>query len=285
VLSGRDREFLSAHKCPGIDQYSSLSPARTHTCGVEGANMAKRLDRDQSLALVKFVRGELMRIAEPAKAPAMAAYMKTSQPFYGVARPKLNATLCKEMRLGFVPAGRTAYERNVLALWHLPHREEQYSAIEYARQHPRFIVPQSMKLYEQMIRQGAWWDLVDDIAEYLVGAVTLSYRAQVRPILDRWINDSDLWIRRSAIIAQVQHKDATDGAQLFGYCLRRKDDNDFFIRKAIGWALRAYSKSKPESVRDFLLNSGCALAPFSLREGAKHLIRLGKLPASFPARK
>jgi len=86
----------------------------------------------------------------------MAAYMKTSRPFYGVARPKLNAALCKEMRLRFAPADRAAYERGVIALWRLPHREEQYAAIEYARQHPRFIVPQSMKLYERMIRQGAW---------------------------------------------------------------------------------------------------------------------------------
>ncbi|MFZ1119039.1 MAG: DNA alkylation repair protein [Candidatus Binataceae bacterium] len=244
--------------------------------------MAKKNGRDDCTGLVKFVCEELARIAEPSRAPAMAAYMKTSQPFYGVARPKLNAALCKQMRLRFVPADRAAYERGVLALWVLPHREEQYAAIEYARQHPRFIVPQSMKLYERLIRQGAWWDLVDDVAEYLVGAATLAYRAQVRPILERWIDDPDLWIRRTAIIAQVQHKGATDGAQLFGYCLRRRGENEFFIRKAIGWALRAYSKSNPEAVRDFLLQNRGTLAPLSLREGAKHLVRLGKLPAGFP---
>jgi len=247
--------------------------------------MAKRSTRDQTLELVEFVRGELTRIAEPAKAPAMAAYMKTSQLFYGVARPKLNAALSKVMRLRFVPADRTTYERSVLVLWRLSHREEQYAAIEYARQHPRFIVPQSTKLYERMIRQGAWWDLVDDIAEYLIGAVALAYRGQIRSILDRWIDDPDLWIRRTAIIAQVQHKEATDGAQLFGYCLQRRNDKEFFIRKAIGWALRAYSKSNPEQVRDFLLDNRSTLAPLSLREGAKHLIRVGKLPASFPAGK
>jgi 3-methyladenine DNA glycosylase AlkD len=245
--------------------------------------MVKKTGRDQCVALVKFVGEELARIAEPAKAPAMAAYMKTSQPFYGVARPKLNAALCKVMRLRFAPADRAAYERGVIALWRLPHREEQYAAIEYARQHPRFIVPQSMKLYERMIRQGAWWDLVDDIAEYLVGAVTLTYRAQVRPILEHWIDDPDLWIRRTAIIVQVQHKGATDGAQLFRYCLRRRGDDEFFIRKAIGWALRAYSKSCPKAVRDFLLANRDALSPLSLREGAKHLVRMGELPATFPA--
>jgi len=234
------------------------------------------------MGLVKFVREELARIAEPTKAPSMAAYMKTSQPFYGVTRPKLNAALCKQMRLRFVPSDRAAYERGVLALWGLPHREEQYAAIEYARQHPRFIVPQSMRLYERLIRQGAWWDLVDDIAEYLVGSATLAYRSQVRCTLERWIEDPDLWIRRTAIIAQVQHKGATDGPQLFDYCLRRSGESEFFIRKAIGWALRAYSKSNPEAVRDFLLENRKTLAPLSLREGAKHLVRLGKLPASFP---
>jgi 3-methyladenine DNA glycosylase AlkD len=245
--------------------------------------MAKEKGRDDCAGLVKLVREELARIADPDKAKAMAAYMKTSQPFYGVARPKLNAALCKEMRLRFVPADRAAYERGVLVLWDLPHREEQYAAIEYARQHPRFIVPRSMKLYERMIRQGPWWDLVDDVAEYLVGAATLAYREQIRPVLERWIDDPDLWIRRTAIIAQVQHKSATDGAQLFGYCLRRRGESEFFIRKAIGWALRAYSKTNPDAVRDFLLENRSALAPLSLREGAKHLVRLGKLPAGFPA--
>jgi 3-methyladenine DNA glycosylase AlkD len=244
--------------------------------------MAKKNGRDDCRDLVEFVREELARIAEPSKAPAMAAYMKTNQLFYGVARPKLNAALCKQMRLRFVPADRAAYERGVLALWDLPHREEQYAAIEYARQHPRFIVPQSMKLYERLIRQGAWWDLVDDVAEYLVGAAALAHRAQVRPILGRWIDDPDLWIRRTAIIAQVQHRDATDGAQLFDYCLRRCGEKEFFIRKAIGWALRAYSKSNPQAVRNFLLENRDTLAPLSLREGARHLIRLGKLPAGFP---
>ena len=87
--------------------------------------MVKNTGRDQCVELVKFVGEELGRIAEPAKAPAMAAYMKTSQPFYGVARPKLNAALCKEMRLRFAPADRAAYERGVIALWRLPHRDCQ----------------------------------------------------------------------------------------------------------------------------------------------------------------
>ncbi len=194
--------------------------------------------------MVRFVREGLARVAEPARAPAMAAYMKTSQPFYGVPRPK-RAALFKEMRRRFIPSNRDSYEERVLALWRLPYREEQYVAIDYARQHAQFIVPESMKLYERMIREGAWWDLVDDIASHLVGAVMLRYRAQLRPVLDRWIDDKDLWIRRTALIAQLGHQHATDAAQLFDYCLRHAHEKEFFIRKAIGWALREYSKSNP----------------------------------------
>lgn len=250
------------------------------------AQMRKRKQHiadDQSAALVDFVSQALAQMGDPRVALKMAAYMKTTQPFYGVPRPK-TALLTKQVLARFRAPNQRVYERRVQALWRLSNREERYMAIDYARGDPRFIVPASMKLYERLIREGQWWDFVDDIAEYLVGTVLLGYRSETRPTLDRWIDDSDLWIRRAALIAQVKHKTATDQEQLFDYCLRRSAESDFFIRKAIGWALRAYSKSNPEAVRAFLLNNRAALAPLSLREGARHLIRLGRLPVSFPAK-
>lgn len=225
----------------------------------------------QSKELVDFVCGELARAADPGRAPAMAAYMKTSQPFYGVAAPQVQA-IAKAARKGFVPANHTAYTRNVLALWKLPHREARYAAIEYARQ-PVFYTPESIPLYERMIREGAWWDFVDAIAANLVGAVYLNHRSAVGAVLDRWIEDPDLWIRRSALLAQLRHKGETDATRLFSYCLRRAGEREFFIRKAIGWALREHSKTDPRAVQAFLRRHRAALSPLSFREASKRLMR------------
>jgi len=226
----------------------------------------------QSDQLARYITAELRALADPAKAPAMAAYMKTAQPFYGVPTPSRTIIL-RETRDRFVPADQKSYERNVLALWKLPYREEQYCAIAYARQHPRFITPSALWLYERMIREGAWWDFVDEIAVNLVGTVLKNFRAKTRPTIERWCDDPDMWIRRTALIAHLKHKKETDAAQLFDHCLRRSDEREFFIRKAIGWALREYSKTDPRAVGAFLKKNRQRLSNLSYAEASKHLAR------------
>ena len=229
----------------------------------------------QNTELVDFVCGELAQRADRARAQDMAAYMRTGQPFYGVARPYVN-TIAKQARRRFVPASPAAYKKNVLALWRLPQRDAQYVAIEYAKQ-PAFILPTAIPLYERMVREGAWWDLVDDISANLVGIVYLHHRKVAQPVLDRWIGDPDFWIRRAALLSQLRRTTHTDARHLFGYCLKCAHEKEFFIRKAIGWALREYSKNDPQAVKAFLIQNRKKLSPLSLREGAKHLIRIGKL--------
>jgi 3-methyladenine DNA glycosylase AlkD len=227
---------------------------------------------NQSNELARYVTAELRRLADPAKAPAMAAYMKTAQPFYGVPTP-IRTLILREVRDRFVPLDQKSYERNVLALWKLPYREERYCAIAYARQHAEFITPSALRLYERMIRDGAWWDFVDEIAVNLVGGVLGNFRSETRPMIERWIDDPDMWIRRTAILAHLKHKNATDAAQLFDHCLRRAHEREFFIRKAIGWALREYSKTDPRAVRAFLAKNRQRLSKLSFDEGSKHLPR------------
>lgn len=226
----------------------------------------------QSDELARYVTTELKRLADPAKAPAMAAYMKTSQPFFGVPTP-LRTAMLKQMGDRFAPPDQKSYVRSVIALWELPHREERYCAISFARRYERFITPVSLPLYERMIREGAWWDFVDEIAVNLVGAVYGNFRAQTRPTIERWIDDEDLWIRRSALLSHLKHKRATDAPQLFRHCLKRAHEPEFFIRKAIGWILREYSKTDPRAVRKFLATNRKRLSKLSFDEGSKHLSR------------
>ena len=229
---------------------------------------------DQSNELARYVTAELKRLADPAKAPAMAAYMKTAQPFFGVSTPVRTAML-KQIGDQFAPPDQKSYTRAVMALWKLPHREERYCAITFARRYEQFITSESLPLYERMIREGAWWDFVDEIAVNLVGTVYGNFRAQTRPLIEQWIDDEHMWIRRTALLSHLKHKRETDAAQLFKHCLKRADESEFFIRKAIGWALREYSKTNPRAVRAFLKTNRKQLSNLSYTQGSKHLARAG----------
>ena len=221
-------------------------------------------------SLVEFVQAELLARADPARAKPMAAYMKTEMPFYGVPKPE-RTPIAREIKQRFAPANAGQYRQNVLSLWSLPHREEKYLAIGYARQFPAFVEFAQIDLYERLIIEGAWWDLVDEVASPIVSRVLLNHRQLMRSVLERWIESPVMWLRRAAIICHNGHKQATDWAQLSDFCLRRAGETEFFIRKAIGWALREYARTDTEAVRNFLRLHGHELSGLSYREAAKHL--------------
>lgn len=229
--------------------------------------------------LVDFVVGEFESLANPEQAKPMAAYMKTTQPFYGVKKPE-RVPVYRAMKKGFPPKNQGAYLAAIKGLWSRPHRECKYAALEYACYFKDYINSDSMELYEKLARDGAWWDLVDIIAAHLVGKVLLKERESIEPILDQWIDDEDYWIRRTAILSQCRHKEKTNKEQLFRHCLKRVHEKEFFIRKAIGWALREYSYANPKAVKAFLLKNKSKLSGLSLREGAKGLIRNGQMKKS-----
>ncbi len=224
---------------------------------------------DEELAL--FVWDSLQAVADPMRAVSMAAYMKTTTPFYGVPAP-LRTPIFRQLRLRFPATTAGEYRRNVLTLWKLPHREEKYLAIEYAGACKRFITFEQIRLFRQLIVEGAWWDFVDGIAAHLVGKVVFDDRQRMRPLLDAWIDHSDLWLRRTALLCQLRHKADTDEQMLFDFCRRRAFEREFFIRKAIGWALREYAKTNPDGVRRFLAANQGQLSGLSRREAGKHLL-------------
>ncbi len=209
-------------------------------------------------------------LAEPHKAGPMAAYMKTEMPFWGVSAPA-RRKLASALRKRFPSTDDAEHALQIRALWALQHREEKYLAIDLARRPAKRIGAQHMALYEQLIREGQWWDLVDAVATDLVGGALRKAPEEVWPTMDAWIDDEDLWIRRTAILCQNKHRAATDEARLFRYCLRRAPERDFFIRKAIGWALREYAKTAPGAVLAFCQKHGDRLSGLSRREAMKHL--------------
>ncbi|MEM7262045.1 MAG: DNA alkylation repair protein [Planctomycetota bacterium] len=229
--------------------------------------------------ILRQTRRELAAVADPEKAGPMAAYMKTDMKFHGVQKPDRKPIL-RKLKEDYRPSSVDDVERVVLALWAGEFREEKYLAVDFLCDHRKFHRVGQLPLCERLIIEGAWWDFVDAIASHPVGFALGRERTEVRPILEQWLHSDNMWLRRSTIISQIRLKDETDANALFSDCLECADEKEFFIRKAIGWALREYSKAAPEAVRDFLVDHRDQLSPLSFREGAKRLVREGWDPGA-----
>jgi 3-methyladenine DNA glycosylase AlkD len=217
-----------------------------------------------------YVQSALAEQANPDKAGQMQAYMKTERPFYGVQKPGLIPVL-RHVVKNFPPSTRAEYERLVLALWRLPHREEKYIAQRVAVKHRQFMVPASLSLYRRFVVEGAWWDFVDEASTHMVRELVLEFPLEVWPKVDTWIDADDMWLRRSAIICQVGAKERTDADRLFSFCEQRAFEKEFFIRKAIGWSLREYAKTDAAAVAAFATSHREDLSGLSYREATKHI--------------
>jgi len=227
-----------------------------------------RPSRSKALAAAALAR--LEEVALPADAAPMAAYMKHVQPFLGVKKP-LRVPIVRELAAEFAPESPKELRAHVDALWSGEFRESRYVALDLLWRWRTQTTLAELEWLVGLVRSGAWWDLVDELAARPIGRLWELHRKEVSRAADRWILDEDMWVRRVAIIGQLKHKGATDTARLFRYAIERAHESEFFIRKAIGWALREYAHHDPAAVRAFLAKHGAKLSPLSRREASKHL--------------
>ncbi|MDT4998373.1 MAG: hypothetical protein QOK12_478 [Mycobacterium sp.] len=219
------------------------------------------------------VRRELAAAGDPSRAPAMQEYMKSDIPYYGVRLPDVRR-ICRPIFATHPIESAVAFDDAVEGLFVAAmHREERYAAIELAK-HSLYRLhqtPDRIPLYRRLIIAGGWWDTVDDIASNLIGPILVAHRAEVGPIVLAWATDQNLWVRRTAIIAQLGAKQRTDLTLLTLAIDANAGDTDFFIRKAIGWALRQYARTDPAWVQAFVDAREDQLSGLSKREARKHL--------------
>ncbi len=229
----------------------------------------ERADAD----LIEAVRDGLASLADPAKAPAMQAYMKSTMPYRGVPSPAQKA-LARTVFAAHPLPDFESWRQTVLALWRdAEYREERYLAIELTghRLYRAHQTLDALPLYEELIVTGAWWDYVDAVAIQRLGPIHRAYPEAVRPLVLSWATDGNMWRRRSAIICQVKAKDGTD-LDLLTACLEPNlADREFFIRKAIGWALRDYAWTDPEWVRAWVAAHDGQMSGLSRREALKNV--------------
>ncbi|MQA07541.1 MAG: DNA alkylation repair protein [Pseudonocardiaceae bacterium] len=223
-------------------------------------------------ALVVALRDGLAELADPAKAPDMQRYMRSDMPFRGVQKPARRA-LATRVFPAFPLPDKDSWLAAVTELWReATYREERYLAIELTgrRNYDRWQQPDLVPLYGELIETGAWWDFVDEIAIQRIGPLLRAFPGELTPILRGWATGEDRWKRRTAVICQIGSKKDTDLALLSDSVRANLADPDFFLRKGIGWALRAHAKIDPDWVRRFV-DQHPEMSALSKREARKHL--------------
>jgi 3-methyladenine DNA glycosylase AlkD len=213
--------------------------------------------------------------SNPDNAAHMARYMKNQFSFFGIKSPE-RRTLTQEW-LKIITVKSLSDIRNIMnALWKLNKREFQYVACDLGKQYKKYWTPNSLEFIKGLICTKSWWDTVDVIASHMAGTVVYNHTATAN-IMDDWIDHPNMWIRRTAILHQLNFKEKTDARRLFSYCKKRMQENEFFIRKAIGWALMQYSYLDPKGVIQFVNEYDDNLSPLSKMEALKAMKREGKI--------
>jgi 3-methyladenine DNA glycosylase AlkD len=223
--------------------------------------------------LLETLRAELARVADPTRAPAMQAYMKSAMPYHGVAAKPFRA-VCKAVFKDVAFETPAAWRRAVLAIWRgARFREERYAAIELAghRSARTFQTLDALPMYDELIVTGAWWDLVDGLATHRIGALLHAFPREMRREMLTWSRCDDMWKRRAAILAQNRFKAETDLDLLYACIEPSLPSTEFFLRKAIGWALREYAWTDPDEVVRYVREKGDGLSRLSRREALKNI--------------
>ncbi|MFF9754898.1 DNA alkylation repair protein [Streptomyces sp. NPDC014344] len=207
--------------------------------------------------------------ADPGQADAMRAYMKDVAPFLGLKTP-VRRVLSRTVEAGLPRPAEADCTAVALRCWALPEREYHYFAVDYLRRHVRRCSSDFLPVTRHLVTTVPWWDTVDLLAAHVVGPLVAADPA-LTAAMDRWSAADDPWLVRTALLHQLRQKERTDAERLFGHCLRQSGHPGFFVRKAIGWALREYARTDPDAVRGFLAREGDRFAPLSVREALRNI--------------
>lgn len=202
-----------------------------------------------------------------ARAKQMAAYMRDQFVFYGIQTP-VRTRLCRDVFKAAKREGVIDWEF-VDSCWADAHREFQYVACDYLivlHQHLSFEDVPKLFAY---VKTKQWWDTIDRL-DRIIGNIGLK-DDRIDEVMRMWSTDEDFWVRRIAIDHQLLRKDRTNTELLETILVNNLGSNEFFINKAIGWALRDYSKTNPDWVRAFINRHRDYMAPLSIREGSKYI--------------
>ena len=234
-------------------------------------------------SVVSMLRDSYQRKANARLAPQMKKYLRNQFDFFGIPTPERRGVypaIHSSMGLGEKGSlSNQAWPADQLVLliqelWRLPEREFQHFALDLAQKQRPVLCADfdtAVDCARLMITERSWWDTVDMVASHIVGYIVQQHKKRGEKLMDSWIDHDCMWLRRTAILHQLTYKNACNEERLFRYCLKRAHEEEFFIRKAIGWALRDYARVSPVSVKLFVLLHEGKFSTLSKREALKHL--------------
>lgn len=209
----------------------------------------------------------LKEVANPEDAIHVKAYMKDQFEFLGVKTPVRR----KLSKVFFKKNSSPAIDwKFIHQAWENPYREMQYVVLDYLKLKQKFLTSNDLPKIKKLAQTKPWWDTIDFLCRS-VGFICLHYPETKKFVLE-WSRDEDFWLRRLAIEHQLLQKEETDVQLLEQILVNNLDQTEFFINKAIGWALRDYSKTNPDWVLEFIEKYKDRLSKLSIKEGSKYLL-------------
>lgn len=206
--------------------------------------------------------------ANPENAIQMQNYLKGLFPFYGIRSPERKIIEKEFFKSYGLPTKEKLFEV-INEMWSLPEREYQHSAIIILQKFEKKLEEGDIRYIENLIVEKSWWDSVDGLSVWICGSYFKKFPEQINTVTSAWVDSDNIWLQRSALLFQLKYKKETNVNLLTDYINKLSGSNEFFVRKAIGWVLREYSKVNPSWVREFLNNN--KLSNLSYREAIKYI--------------
>jgi 3-methyladenine DNA glycosylase AlkD len=210
-------------------------------------------------------------LADATRAGQMKAYLLDQFEFLGLSAPVRRAAVKGIGKVQWQSADDVLAAAELL--WQKPEREYRYTAVDLLRKHSVVLSVNDLPTLQALLLRESWWETVDGMSAVIAEVMYTAVQQQpnAAKVMDVWLTHPNHWVRRSALLHQLGWRLDTDTTRLFGYALKLADEKEFFIRKAIGWALRDYARWNPQAVTNFLAEHRAVLSGLTLREAAKHL--------------
>ena len=233
--------------------------------------------KTQSHAIfIGTVEAALAPLASAENAAGMRAYMRDRFHYLGIPTPERRAAIKLHIR-SFAPADAVALRGAALALWQMQEREYHYVAVDLLAHHAKVLEVSDLDWLIELAQEKSWWDSVDALVK-VVGKIVRASGAKGQRQMDRAVRAENFWVRRIAMLHQLGWRGDTDTVRLFKYADLLAEEKEFFIRKAIGWALRDYAWHDWRAVEKYLKIAHKHLSPLSFREATKNFAALASAP-------
>lgn len=241
---------------------------------IAGQAMREKRTKQSIAGFHRAVRAALRPLKNEERAAGMRAYMRDQFEYLGVSTPDHRAAVAPLIK-GFSPAGREELRIAAERLWQMHEREYQYVAIGLLGRHHKVLILDDLPWMLDLVQQKSWWDTVDSLVK-VIGQVVRRAGAKGGRAMDAAVKHDNFWVRRIAMLHQLGLRDEVDTVRLFRYAELLAAEKEFFIRKAIGWALRDYAWHDWRAVENFLALSTEKFSGLTVREASKNFVTLSK---------